>query len=220
MHRFIHSHRGELSGSFANRRRSVSHQTSGSHLPHHHHHHSNHTVHHHGDHSIVANPEAIQGEGVEAQGNGGEKEGSVSNSTDTLSSSNSQTGSEVSSDVEEDASMVLIPCLPPIRSVPPDLQLHLEEGKWGVVKFLLKWILFVISFPFIVAYTWTIPNCSQNRKLYVVITSFLMCIFWIAVISFAMVTIVARVGCILGVGTFTMGLIVVAVGTSVPVSFR
>lgn len=45
-----------------------------------------------------------------------------------------------------------------------------------------------------------------------------MAILWIAIISFGMVTIVARVGCILGIGEFTMGLVVVAIGTSVPVS--
>ena len=46
----------------------------------------------------------------------------------------------------------------------------------------------------------------------------MMSIFWIAVISFAMVTLVARVGCILDIDQFVMGLVVVAVGTSVPVS--
>ena len=52
----------------------------------------------------------------------------------------------------------------------------------------------------------------------VVQSAFLMSILWIAIISFAMVTIVARVGCILNVGEFPMGLVVMAIGTSVPVS--
>ena len=116
--------------------------------------------------------------------------------------------------------MVLIPCLPPVKAALPEIELAREGGAWGWVKFILQWILFILSFPFIVMFTWTIPNCSVNRKWYVVTSSFLMSILWIAVISFVMVTIVARVGCILGIGEFTMGLIVVAVGTSIPVSRR
>ena len=114
--------------------------------------------------------------------------------------------------------MILIPCLPAIRAAPPDVELASEEGKLGWVKFVMKWILFVLSFPFVVVFTWTIPNCSENRKWYRVAGSFLMSILWIAIISFAMVTIVARVGCILNVGEFPMGLVVMAIGTSVPVS--
>ena len=116
--------------------------------------------------------------------------------------------------------MVLIPCLPAIRTAPPDIELARAEGKMGIVKYVFKWILFLIAFPFVVLFTWTIPNCSDNRKWYVVTLSFCMSILWIAIISFAMVTIVARVGCILNIDQFTMGLVVVAVGTSVPVSVQ
>ena len=133
-------------------------------------------------------------------------------------SENGSHGSQMSQIEEEEASMVLIPCFPAIRAAPPDIELAREEGKLGWVKFVFKWILFVLSFPFVVVFTWTIPNCSENRKWYRVAGSFLMSILWIAIISFAMVTIVARVGCILNVGEFTMGLVVVAIGTSVPVS--
>ena len=134
-------------------------------------------------------------------------------------STNATAASQASHIEEEEAVMVLIRCLPPIRTVPPDIELAREEGtRWGWVKYVLHWMLFILSFPFVVLFTWTIPNCSENRKWYVVTSSFLMSIFWIAVISFIMVTIVTRVGCILSVGEFTMGLVVVAVGTSIPVS--
>ena len=46
-----------------------------------------------------------------------------------------------------------------------------------------------------------------------------MSIVWIGIISFLMVTLVARAGCILDIDQFTMGLVVIAVGTSVPVSY-
>ena len=114
--------------------------------------------------------------------------------------------------------MVLLPCLPPIRTSLPNLKEALEQGKLGIIKYILHWVLFVMAFPYLVVYTWTIPNCSKNRKWYVVATAFSMAIFWIAVISFGMVTLVARVGCILNIGEFTMGLVVVAIGTSIPVS--
>jgi hypothetical protein len=45
-----------------------------------------------------------------------------------------------------------------------------------------------------------------------------MSVFWIVMLSFALVTVVGRTGCILGVDNYTMGLVVVAIGTSVPVS--
>ena len=114
--------------------------------------------------------------------------------------------------------MVLLPCLPPIKTSVPNLTDALQQGKMGIVKYIGHWILFVMAFPYLVLYTWTIPNCTNNRKWYVVTAAFLMAILWIAVISFGMVTLVARVGCILDIGEFTMGLVVVAVGTSIPVS--
>ena len=135
-----------------------------------------------------------------------------------VSRKSSGAGSSTLSTVEETV-LVLIPFLPAIRATPPDPKLAREEGKLGWVKFFLKWVLFVLSFPFVVLFTWTIPNCSENRKWYVVAASFTMSIFWIAVISFAMVTLVARVGCILDIDQFVMGLVVVAIGTSVPVSY-
>lgn len=142
---------------------------------------------------------------------GGDKKGS--GEPTTISPQSSQYSED-----EEEAALVLIPCLPAIRSVPPDIELARNEGWLGWVKFVFKWIFFLISFPFVVTFSWTIPNCSENRKWYVVTLSFLMSIVWIAIISFAMVTIVARVGCILHIDEFTMGLVVVAIGTSVPVS--
>lgn len=44
-----------------------------------------------------------------------------------------------------------------------------------------------------------------------------MSIVWILVLSFSMVTLVGRAGCIMDIDEFTMGLVVVAIGTSIPV---
>ena len=50
--------------------------------------------------------------------------------------------------------------------------------------------------------------------------TFILSIVWIAVLSFAMVILVSRVGCILNVDSYTMGLVVVAIGTSIPVNMN
>jgi Ca2+/Na+ antiporter len=46
--------------------------------------------------------------------------------------------------------------------------------------------------------------------------SFTMCIIWIGITSWAMVSLAAKMGCHLGVGSFSMGLVVLAAGTSIP----
>lgn len=109
------------------------------------------------------------------------------------------------------------PCLPAVSAEYPEFPE--DGGCWAAFKYVLGWILFLISFPFICAFTWTIPDCSKphNRKYF--LASFIMSIVWIAILSFGMVTFVGRSGCILSVDKFTMGLVVIAIGTSVPVSF-
>ena len=54
---------------------------------------------------------------------------------------------------------------------------------------------------------------AQSKR-YVV--SFTMCIVWIGVTSWAMVALAQKMGCHLGVGSFSMGLVVLAAGTSIP----
>ncbi|XP_031548697.1 sodium/potassium/calcium exchanger 3-like [Actinia tenebrosa] len=116
---------------------------------------------------------------------------------------------------EEGRKMKVCPCLPAVSAETPEYPS--DEGIClATIKFILSWILFVLSFPFVCLYTWTIPDCSKphNRKYFLI--SFIMSIVWIAILSFAMVTLVGRSGCILSVDKFTMGLVVVAIGTSVP----
>ena len=116
----------------------------------------------------------------------------------------------------EEQTMKPCPCLPAVSAEFPE---YPEEGGCCArFKYCLGWILFLLSFPFICAFTWTIPDCSKvhNRKYF--LASFFMSIVWIAILSFAMVTLVGRSGCILNVDKFTMGLVVIAIGTSVPVS--
>ncbi|XP_076825636.1 sodium/potassium/calcium exchanger 4-like [Clavelina lepadiformis] len=108
----------------------------------------------------------------------------------------------------------VFPCLPPIRHPPPEKpdSSHCVPS----AKYIGQWAIYGLSFPWICAYTWTIPDCSkpENRKWY--LASFVASILWIAGISYFMVEVVEIVGCLLHIDTYTMGLVVIAVGTSVP----
>ena len=116
----------------------------------------------------------------------------------------------------EEEGIKVFSCLPPIKTEIPS-----RQGKTGCIsftKYIFHWLLFFVSFPFVVLFSWTIPNCAKPKLQKLFLLSFFMSVLWIAALSFAMVTLVGRAGCILGVDKFTMGLVVVAIGTSVPVS--
>lgn len=121
-------------------------------------------------------------------------------------------------EIENDEPTIKVcPFLKPVSAEIPDFPKG-DRSCVTLLKYILGWVLFVVSFPFICIFTWTIPDCSKphNRKYFVL--SFVMSIVWIAILSFGMVTLVGRSGCILAVDKFTMGLVVIAIGTSVPVS--
>jgi len=84
------------------------------------------------------------------------------------------------------------------------------------LKLAINIFYFCIAFPFQLLFSFTIPNCMRPhlRKYYIV--SFVGSVAWIAILSYGMVTLVERFGCILGIDEYVMGLVVVAAGTSVP----
>ena len=118
---------------------------------------------------------------------------------------------------EEDINVKIIPCLPAVRLEVPSYPTS-GNGFVKLLRYILSWILFIVSVPFLIMFTWTIPNCSKPELQKYFLVSFTMSIVWIALLSFAMITTVGRSACILGVDKFTMGLVVIAIGTSVPVS--
>lgn len=77
-------------------------------------------------------------------------------------------------------------------------------------------VLWFFSLPFYAIFTITIPDCSKPKfeKLYIL--SFIMSIIWIGVLCFVMVDSATVVGCMLRVPHVAMGIIVLAVGTSIP----
>nr|BAD36898.1 Na+/Ca2+ exchanger [Asterias amurensis] len=122
---------------------------------------------------------------------------------------------EEDEEIEEELTLKPIPCLPAISMYYPE-RTEVLQSRCGCLRLVLKWAMFIVSFPFMCAFTWTIPNCSNPKYKRLYLVSFLMSIVWIAGLSTAMVTLVERAGCILNIDHYFMGLVFVAVGTSVP----
>ncbi|RDD46610.1 Sodium/potassium/calcium exchanger 2 [Trichoplax sp. H2] len=123
-------------------------------------------------------------------------------------------------DIDEDDdrySLVICSCMPSIMlSIPRKPEPNAKCLCWQIFIFVLRWILLIFSFPFIWVFSWTVPNCSTEKyKKYYTLT-FILSIVWIAVLSFGMVILVSRTGCILSIDSYTMGLVIVAIGTSIP----
>lgn len=85
-----------------------------------------------------------------------------------------------------------------------------EEG--GVMDKVLE----VVGWPLATAMRYTVPPCAdEGWKKYYMLT-FTMSILWIGLLSYVMVDMASRAGCVLGIPGLVMGLVVLAAGTSVP----
>lgn len=138
--------------------------------------------------------------------------------TDEVKEGESKVGTSkdcLNTNEEDDDKITVFPCLPAVSISMPELD---EGGVVAFFRFFVDWLLFIISFPFVCLFTWTIPDCSKPHTRKYFLISFFASTTWIAILSFGMVTIVGRAGCILNIDKFTMGLVVVAIGTSIPVS--
>ena len=105
-------------------------------------------------------------------------------------------------------------CFPCIYGDHPDIvcgkSSDPELSCLGRARLVYTWFNFVMGAP----YQWLFRNTIPYARYYW--SSFAMNILWIIVLSLAMVSVVQKLGCILGVDAFTMGFCVIAVGTSVP----
>jgi len=77
-------------------------------------------------------------------------------------------------------------------------------------------LFFVLSLPFLLAFTVTIPDCENPAWEKWMWTAFFSSIIWIGAICHMMVQMASHIGCDLGISPITMGTLVLAVGTSVP----
>jgi len=91
-----------------------------------------------------------------------------------------------------------------------------EESLWEWPDTTAGQVLFVISVPFNAAFTITIPDCSSKRfeKWYPL--TFFMCIAWLAILCAAMAQLGTGIGCIWNIDPLVMGILLLAIGTSVP----
>lgn len=91
-----------------------------------------------------------------------------------------------------------------------------DESRFAWPDTCSERILFIFAFPYLVLMTYTIPDCSKPRweKWYLV--SFGMSILWIGGLCWIMVVMASLVGCILDIDPPVMGIVVLAVGTSIP----
>ena len=78
--------------------------------------------------------------------------------------------------------------------------------------------LWLLSLPWYVAFTYTIPDCEHPRRASgnAYLVSFGASVVWISAISYGMVDCASRVGCALDIPEVVMGTLVLAAGTSVP----
>lgn len=74
--------------------------------------------------------------------------------------------------------------------------------------------LWLLSLPWYVAFTYTIPDCERRKNAY--LASFGASVAWISAVSYGMVDCASRLGCALDIPEVVMGTLVLAAGTSVP----
>jgi len=91
-----------------------------------------------------------------------------------------------------------------------------EESRFATPDTPGDWPLYILSVPFIAMFTFTIPDCASKRFENWYALSFLMSIVWIGVLCHVMVEFAVGIACIGSIDPIVMGVLVLAVGTSVP----
>lgn len=109
-------------------------------------------------------------------------------------------------DEEDDEDEVDMPFLEALKE---KLSMPEDESTMGKA-------LHVVSVPFLVAFHCTIPDASNVRFKKFYVLSFIMSILWIALLCHYMVVLATDCACFLEIDPVIMGILVLAVGTSVP----
>ncbi|CAM9797684.1 unnamed protein product [Ectocarpus sp. 8 AP-2014] len=91
-----------------------------------------------------------------------------------------------------------------------------EEHRFAWPENRLDQVLFVLGLPMLVVLSVTIPDCGKPRWEQWYAMSFLMSLAWIGILTHYMVEWVNGLGCFFEVSPIFMGLVVLAIGTSVP----
>ena len=92
-----------------------------------------------------------------------------------------------------------------------------EDGnKFALPENAADWPLYCLSIPFVAIFTITVPDCTSKRFENWYAVSFFMSIVWIGVLCHVMVEFAVGIACICEIDPIVMGVLVLAVGTSVP----
>ena len=70
--------------------------------------------------------------------------------------------------------------------------------------------------PWRFLFRWTIPDCTDPEKEKWYLVAFLLNVLWLGGLSYILVDMTTRLGCIFGIESVIMGVTVLAAGTSVP----
>ncbi|CAL8113425.1 unnamed protein product [Orchesella dallaii] len=96
-----------------------------------------------------------------------------------------------------------------------------EEAEWSLIRLpyedgILVCLYWIVSWPARFVLGFTIPDCreEQQRRLFPV--TFLMCIVWIALLSYVVSWLMTIIGHTLSIPDSVMGLTFIAAGTSIP----
>eukprot|EP00055_Hartaetosiga_balthica_P011685 m.54011 g.54011 ORF g.54011 m.54011 type:complete len:765 (-) comp7694_c0_seq2:76-2370(-) len=141
------------------------------------------------------------------------EDGQIIKNEDVLRISDEKNGSDEDDEVVNCAPFSERICNPCRSSLFPSLDRN-DDGSASLFQklaFVWSWILYLIALPYMWLFVNTIP---PGKKHYV--SAFIACVLWIMGLSFALVTIVSKTGCIIGIDAYVMGLVIVAAGTSVP----
>eukprot|EP00903_Cladosiphon_okamuranus_P010152 g9613.t1 len=91
-----------------------------------------------------------------------------------------------------------------------------EESRFAWPEKSVDQVLFVIGLPMLAILYITVPDSGKPKWRHLYVVSFIMSLLWIGVLTHYMVVWVNSVGCFLEVSPIFMGLVVLAIGTSVP----
>jgi Ca2+/Na+ antiporter len=101
-------------------------------------------------------------------------------------------------------------------SAPEDPEEEEEESVFDMPEGLMDRIMFIITLPFLVLFHFTIPQVDKEAWKNWYWFAFGMSILWIGVLCHYMVDFATRIACTLHISPIVLGLLVLAVGTSVP----
>jgi len=77
-------------------------------------------------------------------------------------------------------------------------------------------IRYYVAWPWVFMFKWTIPKPGGSKSEYMFVVSFVVCLLWLAVLTWLMTMLTTKIGCILNISQAIVGITLLAIGTSCP----